>query len=47
MNDAVLALIALGWKQADAEKAARAIHTSMPAAKTDEIVRAALKLLLG
>ena len=47
VNDAVLALIALGWKQADAEKAARAIHTSMPAAKTDEIVRAALKLLLG
>ena len=47
VNDAVLALIALGWKQADAEKASRAIRTSQPAAKTDEIVRAALKLLLG
>ena len=43
----MLALIALGWKQADAEKAARAIHNSQPAAETDAIVRGALKLLIG
>ena len=47
VNDAVLALIALGWKQADGEKAARAVSTSFPAYATDEIVRAALKMLIG
>ena len=47
VNDAVLALIALGWKQADAEKAARAVSTSFPNYATDEIVRAALKMLIG
>jgi Holliday junction DNA helicase RuvA len=47
VNDAVLALIALGWKQADAEKAARAVSTSFPKYATDEIVRAALKLLVA
>ncbi len=45
INDAVLALISLGYKQVDALKAVRqtASEKSLP---TEELVRAALKLLL-
>jgi Holliday junction DNA helicase RuvA len=46
LNDAVLALIALGYKQVDAHKAVKAIHTKQPAATTEELVAAGLKLLL-
>ena len=46
VNDAVLALIALGYKQADALKAVRTAATKTPAASTEELVTAGLKLLL-
>jgi holliday junction DNA helicase RuvA len=47
MNDAVLALIALGYKQADAHKAVRsAADKTAPGAPGEELVKTALKLLL-
>ena len=46
VNDAVLALIALGYKQADALKAVRTATAKSPAANTEELVTASLKLLL-
>ena len=46
VNDAVLALIALGYKQADALKAVRTAETKLPSANTEELVTASLKLLL-
>jgi len=44
-NDAVLALIALGYKQVDAAKAVRAAGLSDQKAGTEELVRLALKSL--
>ena len=46
VNDAVLALIALGYKQVDALKAVRTAETKLPSANTEELVTASLKLLL-
>lgn len=46
VNDAVLALIALGYKQVDALKAVRTATAKSPAANTEELVTASLKLLL-
>ena len=46
VNDAVLALIALGYKQADALKAVRTAAAKAPAANTEALVTASLKLLL-
>jgi Holliday junction DNA helicase RuvA len=45
-NDAVLALIALGYKQVDAHKAVKTAAERLPGAPSDELVKAALKLLL-
>lgn len=46
VNDAVLALIALGYKQVDAHKAVKSVMGKNPAAPVDELVTAGLKLLL-
>ncbi len=46
VNDAVLALIALGYKQVDAHKAVKAVMVKNPAAPVGELVTAGLKLLL-
>jgi holliday junction DNA helicase RuvA len=46
VNDAVLALIALGYKQVDAHKAVKAVMMKSPAASVEELVTAGLKLLL-
>ncbi len=46
INDAVLALIALGYKQVDAHKAVKAVMTKNPAATVEELVTAGLKQLL-
>jgi len=44
LNDAVLALLALGFKPADAHEAARASQALLgPQAGTEDLVRAALK----
>jgi Holliday junction DNA helicase RuvA len=46
MNDAVLALISLGYKQVDAHKAARtALEQAGPTATSEDLVRGALKIL--
>jgi Holliday junction DNA helicase RuvA len=45
VNDAVLALISLGYKQAEAHKAVRAIHDAQPKATLEELVKEALKTL--
>jgi Holliday junction DNA helicase RuvA len=45
-NDAVLALIALGYKQVDAARAVRAAALEHPEAGTEELVRLALKALV-
>jgi Holliday junction DNA helicase RuvA len=47
MNDAVLALIALGYKQVDALKAVKAATDAKPGQEipSDELVREALKRL--
>jgi Holliday junction DNA helicase RuvA len=45
MNDAVLALIALGYKQIEAAKAVKTTSEATPGAGTEELVRGALKLL--
>jgi Holliday junction DNA helicase RuvA len=45
LNDAVLALISLGYKQADAHKTVRAIRDSQPKATVEELVKEALKTL--
>lgn len=44
-NDALLALISLGYKQADAQKAIEKLPEDMT--KSDEMLRAALRLLQG
>jgi Holliday junction DNA helicase RuvA len=46
ITDAVLALIALGYKQVDAHKAVKAAATKQPGATTEELVTAGLKQLL-
>lgn len=46
INDAVLALIALGYKQVDAHKAVKTASAKHPDAGTGELVTASLKLLL-
>ena len=47
INDAVLALISLGYKQVDAHKAVvKAREQSGPASTTEDLVRHALKLLI-
>jgi Holliday junction DNA helicase RuvA len=43
VNDAVLALISLGYKQVDAHKAVRALHEKNPAATVEVLVKDALK----
>lgn len=46
INDAVLALIALGFKQPDAHKVVRAVVAKNGAATEEEIVREALKQMI-
>ena len=47
MNDAVLALISLGYKQVDAHKAVKQVLEADPGRKTaEELVRSALKTLI-
>jgi holliday junction DNA helicase RuvA len=46
INDAVLALISLGYKQVDAHKAVKSASDKAPGQGTEELVRAALKLLI-
>jgi Holliday junction DNA helicase RuvA len=46
INDAVLALIALGYKQVDAHKAVKQVWEKSGPAKSEDLVRGALKLLL-
>ena len=47
LNDAVLALIALGYKQVDAHKAVRQVQDKAGgSASTEELIRQGLKLLL-
>ena len=46
LTDAVLALIALGYKQVDAHKAVKAAAAKQTTATTEELVTAGLKLLL-
>ncbi|MCE0483555.1 MAG: Holliday junction branch migration protein RuvA [Methylacidiphilales bacterium] len=45
VNDAVLALISLGYKQAEAHKTVRAIRDAQPKATVEELVKEALKAL--
>ncbi|MFY9985520.1 MAG: Holliday junction branch migration protein RuvA [Chthoniobacterales bacterium] len=45
VNDAVLALISLGFKQVEAQKALREVHDAGEQLETDELVRRALKKL--
>ena len=46
VNDAVLALISLGYKQVDAHKAVKKVMTEDGAANVEELVRRALKQLI-
>lgn len=43
--DAEMALIALGYKQVDARKAVRKVIGEMPGAKTEDLVRMALRMM--
>jgi Holliday junction DNA helicase RuvA len=45
VNDAVLALISLGYKQAEAHKTVRAIRDAKPNASLEELVKEALKAM--
>ena len=45
VNDAVLALISLGYKQAEAHKTVRAIRDAQPKASVEDLVKEALKTL--
>jgi Holliday junction DNA helicase RuvA len=45
VNDAVLALISLGYKQAEAHKSVRTVRDAQPKATLEELVREALKAL--
>ncbi len=44
-NDAIMALITLGYKQVDSQKAVTTVQSENPALTTEEMIRAALKLL--
>lgn len=44
-NDAVMALITLGYKQVDSQKAVTTVQSQNPALSTEEMIRAALKVL--
>ncbi len=44
-NDAIMALITLGYKQIDSQKAVTTVQSENPALTTEEMIRAALKLL--
>jgi Holliday junction DNA helicase RuvA len=46
VNDAVLALISLGYKQVDAHKAVKQALEKNAGGSSEELVRAALKLLI-
>lgn len=45
VNDAVLALISLGYKQAEAHKTVRAIREAQPKSTVEDLVKEALKTL--
>ncbi len=45
VNDAVLALISLGYKQAEAHKTVRAVRDKQPGATVEELIKEALKAL--
>jgi Holliday junction DNA helicase RuvA len=45
LNDAVLALISLGYKQAEAHKTVRAIRDAQPKATVEDLIKEALKTL--
>ena len=45
VNDAVLALISLGYKQAEAHKTVRAVRDARPKATVEELVKEALKAM--
>jgi holliday junction DNA helicase RuvA len=45
VNDAVLALISLGYKQAEAHKVVRSLHDAKPKATVEELVKESLKAL--
>jgi Holliday junction DNA helicase RuvA len=45
VNDAVLALISLGYKQAEAHKTVRAIREKQPKAAVEDLIKEALKTL--
>ena len=45
VNDAVLALISLGYKQAEAHKTVRAVRDQQPKATVEELIKEALKTL--
>jgi holliday junction DNA helicase RuvA len=45
VNDAVLALISLGYKQAEAHKTVRALRDKQPKATVEELIKDALKAL--
>ena len=45
LNDAVLALISLGYKQAEAHKTVRTIREKQPQATVEELIKEALKVL--
>ncbi len=47
MNDAVLALISLGYKQVDAQKAVRKVLEQSTSPVADDLVRSALRILVG
>jgi Holliday junction DNA helicase RuvA len=45
LNDAVLALISLGYKQAEAHKVVKAIREDQPKASVEDLIKEALKVL--
>src|SRR5271155_5100608 len=45
VNDAVLALISLGYKQAEAHKVVRSLHDANPKSTVEQLVKEALKQL--
>ena len=45
VNDAVLALISLGFKQAEAHKTVKAIRENQPKATVEDLIKEALKVL--
>ena len=45
LNDALMALLSLGFKQVEVQKALHQVHDQRPEAATEELIRHALKLL--